>query len=92
MFTQINISIYYRRFSNLKSETKPSIIKELVENYSLTELRNELRARQVEKMTKAKPGKKRGLISTRGVPSSYSTREVHEAYKSAEKLVYGVDD
>lgn len=74
------------------SETKPSIIKELVENYSLTELRNELSARQVEKMTKAKPGKKRGLISTRGVPSSYSTRDVHEAYKSAEKLVYGVDD
>jgi len=74
------------------SEADPSVIKELVENYSLTELRNELSARQVEKTRKAKPGEKRGLISTRGVPSSYSTKQVHDAFRSAEKLVYGVDD
>jgi len=74
------------------SETDPSVIKELVENYSLTELRNELDARQIEKTRKGKPGGKRGLISTRGIPSRFSTKQVHDAYRSGQKLVYGVDD
>lgn len=42
------------------SQTDSSVIKELVENYSLTELRNELDARQKGKTRKRKPGKKEG--------------------------------
>jgi V8-like Glu-specific endopeptidase len=74
------------------SETDPSIIKELVENYSITELANELDARQREKTRKGKAGERRGLISTRGIPSRFSTRQVHDAFRSAQTLVYGVDD
>jgi hypothetical protein len=74
------------------SETDPSIIKELVENYSITDLANELDARQREKTRKGKAGERRGLISTRGIPSRFSTRQVHDAFRSAQTLVYGVDD
>lgn len=74
------------------SETDPSVIKELVNNYSITELQNELDARQREKTRKGKAGKRRGLISARGIPSRFSTRQVHAAFRSTQKLVYGVDD
>lgn len=74
------------------SQTDSSVIKELVENYSLTELRNELDARQKGKTRKRKPGKKEGLINTGGIPSRFNIKQVHEAYRSAQKLVYEVDD
>jgi len=74
------------------SKIDPSIVKELVENYSLTELRNELEARHRPKTTKGRVGEKRSLVSTRGVPSRFDSTHVHEAYRSAQKLIYGVDD
>lgn len=74
------------------SETDSSVVKELVENYGITELKNELVARQVEKTRKGKPGEKRVLVGTRGIPSKFSTKQVHDAFRSAQKLVYGLDD
>ena len=74
------------------SDTDSSVVKELVENYGITELKNELVARQVEKTRKGKPGEKRPLVGTRGIPSKFSTKQVHDAYRSAQKLVYGLDD
>ena len=46
------------------SKTDSHVVKELVNNYSMTELQNELHARQREKARKGKAGKRQGLIST----------------------------
>src|SRR5512145_1601394 len=74
------------------SETDPSVLKELIHNYSITELQNEIEARQRDKTMKGKARKRRGLISTRGIPPKFSTIQVHDAFRSAQKLVYGVDN
>lgn len=74
------------------SKTHLSVIRELINNYSITELQNELDARRREKKGKGKAGERRGLISTRGIPSRFNTKQVHEAFRSTQKLVYGVDD
>lgn len=58
----------------------------------MTELQNELDARQREKTRKGKARKSIGLISTRGIPPRYSTEQIHDAFRAEEKLVYGVDD
>ena len=74
------------------SKTDSYVVKELVSNYSMTELQNELHARQREKARKGRTGKLQGLISTRGIPPRYSTKQIHDAFRVEEKLVYGVDD
>lgn len=74
------------------SKIHVSVIRELINNYSITELQNELDARQREKKGKRKAGERRGSISTRGIPPRFSTKQVHEAFRSAQKLVYGADD
>jgi len=74
------------------SDTDQSVIKELVENYSLSELRNELNARRLENTRGIKRGEQRALVSTRGIPPRYSSKQIHDAKKSQEKLIYGTDD
>src|SRR5687768_9028988 len=70
-----------------------------LKNLTLYQLTRELREREKNISHEEKPGERieKGLASSttskrRGGVASYSTKEIHDAKKSKQKVVYGVDN